>query len=101
MRSAERARKEKTERRGEQVGVKWHWQPCNTLPSGNLWERNNSEAESRDITLSLFADDTTVVGLRGEIEEGVREMKRVMESIEERNNKEKEETQERFDFGSE
>ena len=98
MRSAERARKEKAEGRGEQVGVKWRWQPGNALPSGNLWERYSSEAESRDITLSLFADDTTVVGQRGEIEEGVREMKRVMESFEERNNDEKEE---RLDFGSE
>ena len=98
MRSAERARKEKAEGRGEQVGVKWRWQPGNALPSGNLWERYSSEAESRDITLSLFADDNTVVGQRGEIEEGVREMKRVMESFEERNNDEKEE---RLDFGSE
>ena len=93
MRSAERARKENAEGRGEQVGVKWRWQPRNALPSGNLWERYSSEAESRDITLSLFADDTTVVGQRG-----VREMKRVMESFEERNNDEKEE---RLDFGSE
>ena len=76
-------------------GNKVAMQPGNALPSGNLWERS-SEAESRDITLSLFADDTTVVGQRGEIEEGVREMKRVMESFEERNNEEKEE---RLDSG--
>ena len=80
------------------MGVKWRWQPGNALPSGNLWDRYSSEAESRDITLLLFADDTTVVGQRGEIEEGVREIERVMESFEERNNDEKEES---LDFGSE
>ena len=98
MRRAESARKEVAEREGKQVGVRWRWQPGSAFPSVNLWEKYSSETESRDIALSLFADDTTIVGRKDEIDGGVEEVKRVMETFEERNNNNKEET---LVFGSE
>ena len=69
MRRAEEVRREEAEREGRQVGVRIRWQPGNAFPSTNLWEKYSSEAESRMITMSLFADDTTIVGRRDEIEE--------------------------------
>ena len=78
--------------------MKWRWQPGNSFPSGNLWEKYSSEAETRVVTVSLFADDTTIVGRRDEIEEGVRTIKEVMERYEEKNNEDKEEI---LEFGSE
>ena len=98
MRKAEEARKEEAEREGRQVGVRIRWQPGNAFPSNNLWEKYSSEAESRIITTSLFADDTTLVGRRDEIEEGTEIVKRIMEEFEEKNNEDKEEI---LVFGSE
>ena len=42
--------------------------------------------------MSLFADDTTIVGRRDKIEEGTEIIKRIMEEFEEKNNDDKEET---------
>ena len=42
------------------------------------------------VAVSLFADDTMIVGRRDEIEEGVRTIKEVMERYEEKNNEDKE-----------
>ena len=98
MRRAEEARKEEAEREGRQVGVKIRWQPGNSFPSSNLWEKYSSEAETRMVTMSLFADDTTIVGRRDEIEEGTEIVKRIMEEFEEKNNDDKEES---LEFGSE
>ena len=46
----------------------------------------------------LFADDTTVVGTKGEMDESVRRVKEVMGRWEERNNEDKEEV---LEFGTE
>ena len=43
------------------------------------------------VTSALFEDETTIIGGKGELVEGVREVKRVMEEWKERNNQEKEE----------
>ena len=43
------------------------------------------------IKSALFADDTTIVGTKGEINEGVERIKSVMNKWEERNNDDKEE----------
>ena len=50
------------------------------------------------VTSALFADDTIIEGKKGELDEGVREVKRVMGEWEERNNEEKEEV---LEFGTE
>ena len=98
MWTAEEARKEEAEREGRQMVVRIRWQPGNAFPSNNLWEKYSSEAESRIITTSLFADDTTIVERRDEIEEGMEIVKRIMEEFEEKNNEDKEEI---LVFGSE
>ena len=98
MRRAEQARLEEGEREGRQVGVKIRWQPGNAFPSCNLWEKYSSEAESKVVTMSLFADDTTIVGRRDEIEAGTQTVKRIMAEYEEKNNDDKEE---KLEFGSE
>ena len=43
------------------------------------------------VTMSLFADDITIVGRRDEIEEGTDIVKRIIEDFEEKNNDAKEE----------
>ena len=45
----------------------------------------------------LFADDTTVVGTKGEMDESVKRVKEVMGRWEERNNEDKEEA---LEFGT-
>ena len=49
------------------------------------------------VSSALFADDITIVGTRGELEEGVGAVKEVMGKWEERNNEDKEE---RLEFGT-
>ena len=86
---------EERQRRGDEdqkeVGIKWKWQPGSFFPSTSLWERYNSEAETRTINMSIFADDTTIIGRRNEINSGVEEVKNTMARFEEINNNDKEE----------
>jgi hypothetical protein len=94
MRQAE----EQRERENGRVGVKWKWIPGGSFAGESSWERGCTEAKSVRITSALFADDTTIVGVKGEIEEGVRVVKNVMSKWEERNNEDKEEV---LEFGTE
>ena len=71
--------------------------PGNYIP-GQKRETFNSEAEDVYRGLSLFADDTMVIGTRREIEEGVQSIKEVMQRFEESNNEDKEEE---LKFGTE
>ena len=50
------------------------------------------------MSCALFADDTTIVGMSGELDEGVRVVKSVMDEWKERNNDAKEEV---LEFGTE
>ena len=50
-----------------------------------------------NISLSIFADDTTIIGKKGEIDTGVEEVKNIMAKFEEKNNDDKEET---LNFGA-
>ena len=79
------------------MGVKIRWQPGNAFPS-NLWEKYSSETESGMVSMSLFADDTTIVGRRDEIEAGTEIVKKIMGDFEEKSNDDKEE---KLEFGSE
>ena len=56
------------------------------------------KAKEIRIDCMLFADDITVVGTKGEMEESVRRVKEVMGRCEERNNEDKEEV---LEFGTE
>ena len=93
MRQAEEARREGN---GD-PGVGWRWLPGGSFAGERVWERGGKECKSVKMTCALFADDTTIVGMSGEIDEGVRAIKSVMNDWEERNNDAKEEV---LEFGT-
>ena len=97
MRHAERSRKRKAEEMDKEVGIGLKWVPGSSFPSSGSWEKYNSEAKRVRIERGLFADDTTIAGRKGELEEGVRATKEVMDKYEERNNDDKEEI---LEFGT-
>ena len=92
MRAAERERRNRAEEEGRETGIPWKWVPGNVFPSMGLWERQNSEAIKYHFTAALFADDTTVLGERDNIETEVGITKEKMGTYEERTNDDKEET---------
>ena len=63
MRLAERKRDEERENQQNPVGIRWRWLPGSNIP-GEGREKYNSEAVDVRWGLSLFADDTTVIGTR-------------------------------------
>ena len=65
--------------------------PGDKLPDVVLTEKYNSEAVSVNIILLLFADDTTVIGNREELETEVRRMMEEMARFEGRTHPDKEE----------
>ena len=86
MRVAVEERRVEAERKGKEVGVCFSWVPGSALPGEKLWEKRHSEAVEVWMDLSLFADDTTIVGDEEELEDGVAATKKVMGDFEERNN---------------
>ena len=98
MRVAEKERTERAQREGQQAGIVIKWIPGSAFPSEKAWERSNSDAVELVIEKSLFADDTTAVGDKKELEEGIKITKDVMGRWEERNNDGKEEV---LEFGTE
>ena len=98
MRIAATARKRKAVETDMEVGISFHWVPGSSFPGNRTWEKHNSEAKRIRIDKALFADDTTLAGKKKEIDQGVEEVKKVMNAFEERNNDNKEET---LDFGKE
>ena len=97
MRLAERKRDEEKENQQNPVGVRWRWLSGSNIP-GERREKYNSVAVDVRWSLSLFADDTTVIGSREEIDRGVESVKNAMKMFEEANNEDKEE---KLRFGSE
>ena len=93
MRQAEEVRGEGS----DEVGVRWRWLPGGSFAGGKVWEKGGKECKSVSLTCALFADDTTIVGMSGEIDDGVRRVKSVMNKWEERNNDAKEEV---LEFGT-
>ena len=91
MRVATKSRKRKAEEEGLQMGIGFRYIPGSKFPSVQVWEKGNSETKRRRIDKELFADDTSVVGKKAEIEGGLRVVKEVMERFEEKNNDDKEE----------
>ena len=91
MRVAADHRKRKAEEAGLEVGISYKWVPGSSLPSDKVWEKPNSEAKRIKVDKELFADDTSVIGHRKEMEIGVAAVKEVMGWYEERNNEDKEE----------
>ena len=82
----------------EEKSVVWKWMPGSSFASERVRERGSGEAKEIRIDCMLFADDMTVVGTEGEMDESVRRVKEVMGRWEERNNEDKEEV---LEFGTE
>ena len=91
MRIAEIERKEHSDEKYETTGVEWKWIPSPSIPHPERVEKANSELETRNVCSSLFADDTTIIGQKKELEDGLNIVKDVMNKFEERNNEDKEE----------
>ena len=91
MRIAEEEQRNTCDPKYGHTRVKWKWIPSSTIPDINKIEKPNSEAKELEITFSLFADDTSIIGKRRELDEGLQILKDVMESFEKRNNEDKEE----------
>ena len=91
MRSATKSRKRKAEEMGEEAGIAIRWVPGSGLPGESMREKPNSESKRIRIDKSLFADDTTVVGKKKEMMEGLTAVKEEMTRFEEKNNDDKEE----------
>ena len=91
MRSGAKSRKRKADETNEEVGIVFKWVPGSAFPGTSTWEKYNSEAKRIRVDQELFADDTSVVGKRKELTNGLAEVKREMNRFEERNNDEKEE----------
>ena len=57
---------------GREKSVVWKWMPGSSFASERVRERGCGEAKEIRIDCMLFADDTTVVGTKGEMDESVR-----------------------------
>ena len=98
MRLARSEREKRAREDGRGAGIIMRWVPGSAFPAQKTWEKECSEAVSVVVEKSLFADDTTAVGDKCELEVGIEVTKEVMGRFEERNNDDKEE---KVDFGSE
>jgi len=96
IRVAEKERAREAEKRKKKVGIEWSFMPGHSLPPKNVKNTFNSEAKNATLTMSLFADDTTIIGMSDEIEEGKQIIEKVMGEFEERTNESKEE---KMEFG--
>ena len=79
------------------MGVTWRWIPGGTFAGVKVWENGSAEAKRVRVSSVLFADDTTIVGMEDEMNEGVRAVKVIMNKWEESNNDAKEEV---LEFGT-
>ena len=98
MRVAKKQRIERAVADGRTAGIVMRWVPGSAFPAANAWERGCSDAVEVCVEKSLFADDTTAVGDKEELEVGIEVTKEAMGRYEERNNDGKEEV---LDFGTE
>ena len=73
-----------------EVGVEWRWIPGSLFAGTGTWERSGSEAKEVRFRELLFADDSTIVGTKEEMDGGVNAMMEVMWRFEERSNYQKE-----------
>ena len=75
----------------------WKSVPGGSFAGERVWEHGGAEAVSVSITSALFADDTTLLGKKGDMDENVRVTKEVMSKWEECDNADKEEV---LEFGT-
>jgi hypothetical protein len=83
LRQAARRRQAAAAGLGRSVGIEWRWVPGNSLPPNQI-RPTNSAAEDITITESLFADDTTLLGMSDEMAEGKEVIKEGLKRFEEK-----------------
>ena len=69
------------------MGIAWNWIDNDKIPSSQQTDKFNSEAKRTHFSISLFADDTTVLGTAEAMEQGCQAIKETMQEFEK--NKEK------------
>ena len=85
MRIAKSKREEAATRRNWDPGIVWSWIPGHSMPPKNTTRADRSSAgQDFRITECLFADDTTVLGQKKEIQQGVTITKAGMKEFEEK-----------------
>ena len=89
---AEEKRKKDSKNTNKVVGIAWRHLEQNKPPSSSQFGKYNSEAKTTSLSMSLFADDTTILGNKDEMETGCQVIKETMQKFEEKNNAKKEET---------
>ena len=57
-----------------EVGVEWRRIPGSSFTGTGTWERNGSEAKEVRLRELLFADHTTILGMKEEMDGGVNAM---------------------------
>ena len=62
LRVATEMRKEKANEKGLDVRIRWSYMPGNSIPTVHKKYPVNSEAKRTEFDLSLFADETTIIG---------------------------------------
>ena len=67
MRQAKTGQREQ----GGDVRVAWRWVPGGLFAGAKVWERGRRECKTVWVRWGLFAEDTTVVGLSNEIDDGL------------------------------
>ena len=82
IRAAEKQEAHEAEKRKKKVDIDWSFMPRHSLPLKNVKNTFNSEAKTTTLTMSLFADDTTIIGMSDEIEEGKQIIENVMGEFE-------------------
>ena len=70
----------------KEVGLRWRRNPSAGLLHSDKTERFYSECKTRPLHLSLFVNDTTIVGKKYELEQGINDIKRFMILFEEKKN---------------
>ena len=89
IQAAERKRNEKVVSSGQPMGIAWNWIDDDKFPSSEQTGKFNSGAKRTRLSISLFADDTTVLGTAEEKEQGCQAIKETMQEFQEKNNEKK------------
>ena len=91
MRIASKKRKREAQEEGTEAGIEITFVPGSSFPGNRTWEKFSSENKKIRVDNALFADDTTGLGVKKELDKGIETVKEVMMKLEEKNNDDKEE----------
>ena len=89
IQAAEKKRNERAVSSGKPIGIGWNWIDNDKIPSSEKTGKFNSDAKRTHFSISLFADDTTVLGTSEEMEQGCQAIKETMQQFKGKNNEKK------------